>query len=159
MTSLSGLGTTGSITSTRRPMLTPTMPAEASSSPTSGGYLFASIEMSSRRGESLTSLTCWLILWSGSRESKWMDTTELSLRGQDHETESTTGTSPSSSPYSIYPRDLVLLLKFLSIYSFPFDFCSHIWFEFEFELEMDSLQAVSFSLDQFAWPISWNQFL
>nr|KAF6432293.1 stearoyl-CoA desaturase 5 [Rousettus aegyptiacus] len=71
MTSSSGLGTTGSITSTQRPTLTPTMPAEASSSPTSGGYLFASIEMLSRRGESLISLTCWLILWSGSRESKY----------------------------------------------------------------------------------------
>lgn len=45
-----------------------------------------------------------------------MDTTELSLRGQDHETESMMGTSPSSSPYSTYPGDLVLLLRFLFIH-------------------------------------------
>lgn len=87
-----------------------------------------------------------------------MDTTELSLRGQDHKTESTMGTSPRSSPYSTYPHDLVLL-RFLSVYSFPFDFCSHIWFELELELDMDFLQAVSFPLDQSAWLISWNLFL
>ncbi|XP_073661502.1 stearoyl-CoA desaturase 5 isoform X3 [Tursiops truncatus] len=68
-TSSSGPGTTESTTSTRRRTLIPTTPAGASSSPISGGCLSASIGMLSRRGGSLTSPTCWLILWSGSRES------------------------------------------------------------------------------------------
>ncbi|XP_073661501.1 stearoyl-CoA desaturase 5 isoform X1 [Tursiops truncatus] len=67
-TSSSGPGTTESTTSTRRRTLIPTTPAGASSSPISGGCLSASIGMLSRRGGSLTSPTCWLILWSGSRE-------------------------------------------------------------------------------------------
>lgn len=70
MTSSSGPGTTESTTSTQRPTRTLTTLAGASSSRTSGGCLCANIRMSLRRGESLTSPTCWRILWSDSRESK-----------------------------------------------------------------------------------------
>lgn len=73
MTSTSGAETTACTTSTRRRMRTRTMHAAASSSPTSAGSSCASTATSSRRAGSWISLTCWMTLSSGSKESKCPD--------------------------------------------------------------------------------------